>query len=92
MFNRKRQIRECTSQVLVYDTVEETLNVLKTKGVTVQQRKDHCAAVVGSSMIVFGGLFENGMVPGEMLNLDLQFYDWNLLYPKGQQCEPFYQG
>jgi hypothetical protein len=43
-------------------------------------------------MIVFGGLFENGTVPGEMLNLDLQFYDWNLLYPKGQQCEPFHQG
>merc|ERR1712224_328846 len=32
------------------------------------------------------------MGPGEMLNLDLQFHDWNLLYPKGQQCEPFYQG
>lgn len=55
MFNRKRQLRECTAQVLIYDTIDEQLDVLKTKGITVQQRKDHMAAIVGSSMLVFGG-------------------------------------
>jgi len=35
MFNRKRQLRECVSQVVVYDTIEESFTVLKTKGVTV---------------------------------------------------------
>jgi hypothetical protein len=35
MFNRKRQIRECTSQVLVYDTVDQTYNQLRTKGLSV---------------------------------------------------------
>lgn len=91
MFNRKRQLRECTSQVLVYDTINETLNVLKTKGITVQQRKDHCSAIFGNSMIVYGGQLENGSLPTEMLTLDLQFHDWNYLYPKTQQQDLFYQ-
>lgn len=91
MYNRKRQLRECTSQVAVYDTVEETYYSLKTKGVTVQPRKDHSASVMGNSMIVYGGQFENGVLVNEMLNLDLQFYDWNNIYPKGISYEPFFQ-
>ena len=83
MFNRKRQLRECISQVVVFDTVDEAFNVLKTKGVTVQPRKDHCAAIHGNSMIVYGGQYENGTVTNEMLNLDLQFHDWSYIYPKG---------
>ena len=55
MFNKKRQMRECTSQVWVYDTIEESFNLLKTKGVTVNPRKDHCAAIYSNSMIVYGG-------------------------------------
>lgn len=91
MFNRKRQLRECISQVVVFDTVDEAFNVLKTKGVTVQPRKDHCAAIHGNSMIVYGGQYENGTVTNEMLNLDLQFHDWSYIYPKGQTFEPFFQ-
>ena len=31
MFNMKRQIRECTSQLVIYDTIEDTLNIIKTR-------------------------------------------------------------
>lgn len=91
MFNMKRQIRECTSQLVVYDSIEETLNIIKTKGISIQPRKDHCAAIMANSMIVYGGQFENSGVSNEMLNLDLQYNDWSRLYFKGMQIEPFYQ-
>jgi hypothetical protein len=35
MFNMKRQIRECTSQVVCYDTFENTMNIIKTKGISI---------------------------------------------------------
>ena len=91
MFNMKRQIRECTSQLVIYDTIEDTLNIIKTKGISIQPRKDHCAAIIANSMIVYGGQFENSQVSNEMLNLDLQYNDWSRLYFKGMQIEPFYQ-
>ena len=55
MFNRKRQVRECTNQVTVYDTIEKKYSILKTKGLNVLPRKDHHAAIFGQSMIVYGG-------------------------------------
>jgi hypothetical protein len=71
MFNKKRQVRECTNQVTVFDTVEREHYLMKTKGLNILARKDHCAAIYGSSMIVYGGQFENGGFANEMLNLDL---------------------
>ena len=90
MFNRKRQIRECTAQLMIYDTIDNTVHLAKTKGIAVQQRKDHCSAIVGQSMVVFGGQFENDTLTSEMLTLDLQFNDWQRLYYKGQM-EPQFQ-
>lgn len=55
MFNKKRQVRECTNQVTVYDTTEKDHYLMKTKGLNILPRKDHCAAIYGSSMIVYGG-------------------------------------
>lgn len=91
MFNRKRQIRECTSQVLVFDSIEKTYNVLRTKGISIQPRKDHCAAIFGHTMIVYGGQFENGAVSNDLLNLDLQYNDWSRINFKQNGVEPFYQ-
>lgn len=91
MFNRKRQVRECTNQVTLYDTVDKSYQVIKTKGLNVLPRKDHHAAIMGNSMIVYGGLFENGQITNEMLNLDLEYNDWSRIYFK-QNIEPFVQG
>lgn len=71
MYNKKRQVRECNSQVIIYDTVENTYNAIKTKGISIQPRKDHSAAIFGKNMIVYGGLYENGGISNEMLNFDL---------------------
>lgn len=56
---------------MIYDTLDNTVQLAKTKGIAVQQRKDHCAAIVGQSMVVFGGQFENDTLTSEMLTLDL---------------------
>ena len=89
MYDKKRQVRECTNEVTVYDTIEHTYKLIKTKGMNVIPRKDHVAAVYGHSMIVFGGQHENGTITGDMLNLDLQHFDWGKIHYK-QNVEPFY--
>lgn len=53
-----------------------------THGINVTARKDHHAAVYGHSMIVFGGLLENGQLTSEMLNYDIEFNDWGRIYFK----------
>jgi hypothetical protein len=45
-------------------------------------RKDHCAAIFGQSMIIFGGQYENGQITNEMLNYDLEYNDWGKIYFK----------
>ena len=90
MFDKKRQVRECTNQVTVFDTEEKTMTSLKTRGLNVLPRKDHCAAAFGASMVVFGGQLESGHFCNELLNLDLEHNDWGRLYPK-QTVEPFVQ-
>lgn len=54
-FNRKRQVRECTNQILEYDLEAGNIEVCKTKGVSIGSRKNHSAVVYKGSMIVFGG-------------------------------------
>ena len=79
MYNRKRQVRECTNQVIIYDTNARTLNIIKTKGISVPPRKDHCAAIFGHSMIVQGGQYQNASPALDMLNFDLEYHDWSRL-------------
>jgi len=55
MFNKKRQVRECTNQVIVFDINEMHCSVLKTKGFSVIPRKNHCASMYLKSMVVYGG-------------------------------------
>jgi N-acetylneuraminic acid mutarotase len=83
----KRQTREFTNQVLVFDSFKNSFNIIKAKGYNVQPRKDHCAAVIGSSMLVFGGMFQNGSLTNELLVFDLDYYDWVRL-PIKQSPEP----
>ncbi len=87
MYNRKRQVRECTNQVIIYDTIMRTFNIIKAKGISVPPRKDHCAAIFGQSMIVYGGQYQNGAIAQDMLNFDLEYNDWSRLAIK-QKHEP----
>jgi hypothetical protein len=55
MFNKKRQLRECVNQLLIFDPSHNSFNMVKTKGVNVMPRRDHCAALYSQSMVVYGG-------------------------------------
>ena len=46
-FNSKRQVRECSNQVIVFDTIERRYSIIKTKGINILPRKDHHAAIFG---------------------------------------------
>jgi len=60
-FNRKRNARECTNQLLEFDYSTKTMDIIKTNGVSASLRKNHTAVTFKNSMIVFGGSSENGM-------------------------------
>lgn len=87
MYDRKRQIRESTNQLLIYEPVRKILQYVPPKGITPQERKDHTAAVYQKSMLVYGGVLQTGAFTGEMLNLDLDFFTWSRIQYK-QNYEP----
>lgn len=76
MFNRKRQVRECTNQLLEYDIYDRQMKVLKTTGFSAGARKHHVASVYKKSMIVYGGQSESGVLYNEMIVLQLEFLEW----------------
>eukprot|EP00347_Sterkiella_histriomuscorum_P001859 403370405 len=83
-YNKKRQQRECISQVVVFDPFSKVMNVLKTSGISIQPRRAHCAAIFKKNMIVYGGYLDNGTISDEMLSLDLSDNTWQRVQPLKQ--------
>ena len=61
---------------------------MKTKGLNVISRRDHTAVVYENSMIVYGGIFENGRFSNEMLNYSFINNEWTSLNFKSN-LDPF---
>ena len=76
MYSRKKMSRECTGEVTLYNSSNQSYKTLATRGFSVRPRKDHMAAIFSKSMIVFGGEFENGTISDELLIFDLEYYDF----------------
>ena len=43
-------------------------------------------------MVVYGGCMQNNSITGDMIALDLQYYEWSRVLVKGNKIEPFMQG
>lgn len=69
-------MRECTNQVLEFNTKQKTISILKCKGISVGSRKNHAATVFKSSMIVYGGQSENNLILQDMLVFHLDTLEW----------------
>ena len=48
-------LRECSNELTIYNVINKTYQISKTKGIQVMARKDHSAAIFGKSMLVYGG-------------------------------------
>ena len=79
MFNRNRQLRECTNQLLCFDPFARTIDVVKTTGYGAGSRRSHSATLYENSMIIYGGQSETGHFYNEMLSLDMTTMEWSLL-------------
>jgi hypothetical protein len=88
MYNSKRQIRECSNELIVFDTNSKEYSIVKTKGLNVISRRDHTAVVYENSMLVYGGVFENGTFSNEMLNYSIINNEWTSLNLK-HNLDPF---
>lgn len=88
MFNKKRQVRECTNQLLEFDTYERRMTQCKTTGFSAGARKNHTATIYKKSMIVYGGQTESGVFYNEMIVCHLEYMEWMKIQLK-QGMAPF---
>lgn len=77
-----------------YDLQAGTIEVIKTKGVSIGSRKNHTAAAYKGSMLVYGGQTENGMVSQDMIVFHMDTAEWVKLQLKAgpQTMLPVIQG
>lgn len=69
-------MRECTNQLIEFNTIERRMIVSKTNGLSVGARKNHCATVFKNSMLVYGGQTENGVFVSDMIVLQFDNMEW----------------
>lgn len=62
--------------MLQYNLQEQTIEVLKAKGVSIGSRKNHTAVVYKGSMLVYGGQTENGMISQDLIVFHLDTHEW----------------
>ncbi len=88
MFNPRREVRECTNQLLEFDIYKKTMAQCKTTGFSAGARKNHVATVYKKSMVVYGGQTESGVYYNEMIILQLDYLEWMKISLK-QGMAPF---
>ena len=84
-------MRECTNQLLEFDTYERRMTQCKTTGFSAGARKNHTATVYKKSMVIYGGQTESGVFYNEMIVCHLEYLEWMKIQLK-QGMAPFVQG
>lgn len=92
-FNRKRQVRETTNQIIEIDLLRKTTCIHKTIGMAIGVRKNHTAVTYKKSMVILGGTSENGFLYQDMLSYNFETKEMiTVQLIGGQAPEFFYQG
>jgi len=89
-FNRKRHIRECTNQVLEFDSTSKEISVVLTHGVSISARQSHTAVAFKQSMVVYGGISESGVLHQDMLAFNFEEREWTRVKVTGSTGNHFY--
>lgn len=75
-FNNVLKLRKCYNRLHLYDTVTKKWTTAVTNGHVPQVRRNHAAAVVGTTMLMYGGLDEVGNVLDDLVGLNLESFRW----------------
>lgn len=71
------KVRNCSKLVYFYDTLANTWNSYKPDGKSPEGRRNHSAALVGESMMIYGGLDSKGNLVSGVEVLDLSSLLWD---------------
>ena len=75
-FNRSLHIRECFPLVYIFNTISLKWECIKPLGRMPEARRNHSAAVCGTTMIIYGGIDGNGKILGDLQALNLNTFEW----------------
>ncbi|CAG9334048.1 unnamed protein product [Blepharisma stoltei] len=79
------QLRECLNEVKAFSIDDNEWIYIRTTGVLIQSRKNHCAAVVGKHMLIYGGLNQKNKALGDVAVLNMKNFKWKALEIAGQK-------
>lgn len=80
LYNQKLNIsRQCTSQMLRYDTKTNEIHRMPQGDYIVSPKRDHCIAKYGRFIVSFGGINDLGRVLDDVDIYDTEFGGWEPL-------------
>ncbi|CAG9335373.1 unnamed protein product [Blepharisma stoltei] len=75
-FNSTLHIRGCFPLVYMFDTVNSEWRSYKPLGRLPDSRRNHGAALIGNTMIMYGGIDSNGKTLADLHGLNLESMQW----------------
>ena len=75
-YNPMLKLRNCFNRVHLYDTVSNRWRTAETVGQPPSVRRNHACAIVGNTMLVYGGMDEIGNVLDDLYALNLDSMRW----------------
>lgn len=76
LYNSHMKMRECFSEIRVYNPFEHSWKYPRVFGDIVDGRRNHCAAVLGRFLFIFGGINSYGKYLKDVCSLNLETYKW----------------
>ena len=58
-FNKKQKKRACLNDILVFNIDSKELHLIRTVGDNIESRRNHATALMGSYLVIYGGITDN---------------------------------
>ncbi|CAD8174604.1 unnamed protein product [Paramecium octaurelia] len=86
-FNNVMRIRECYSDVRMFNPADKLWTQIKSYGDLIEGRRNHIAQCVGKYFIIYGGINSFGKVLNDVCSLNLETNKWSNLQIENQSLE-----
>ena len=87
-FIKQSKTRSCINTVNKISTHTNTIENVNVTGSQVNPRRYHSAALIGTHMIVYGGISDRNVYLDDVLDFDVESGAWSDVYPNGQGPGP----
>ena len=90
MYNREAKQRECLNDVLIYNPIREEYTEIIPEGIPCEPRRYHSACMIGSQLLIYGGINGKQAFLSDLMALNISKYDKHSEFVKAWRWIPVF--